>query len=384
MKNLLLTDGVMPFAIGGMQKHSQQLAKHMAVKGHEVTLVHCIYGNQPFPAQEELNTAFGEAAMCHLEIITLRFPRLGKLPGHYLNESYLFSKQIFEQLSNRLNSFDFIYSKGFAAWYFIERKKKGMHMPPISVKFHGYEMFQKPANLSMWLQNLMLKRPVMWNNRHADYIFSYGGGITTLLNKLGLPDNKIIDIPTGIDPSWCIQHAARPVGTTVRFCFVGRYERRKGIEELHDALKKLSAPSDYRFEFVGPIPATQRLKQAGITYHGSINNTEALIQILDECDILVAPSHSEGMPNVIMEAMARGLAIVTTRVGAIESVVDESNGWFVEPGNSESLMGTLLQILSSSTEIVDRKKEASRQRISSFSWDKIAERTIDKIRKLVG
>lgn len=383
MKILLLTDGVMPFAIGGMQKHSQQLAKHMAAKGHEVTLVHCIYGNQPFPSQDELNTAFGEAAMCHLEIITLRFPRLGKLPGHYLNESYLFSKQIFEKLSNRLNSFDFIYSKGFAAWYFIERKKKGMHMPPISVKFHGYEMFQKPANLSMWLQNLMLKRPVMWNNRHADYIFSYGGGITTLLTKLGLPSNKIIDIPTGIDPSWCIQHPARPVEGPLRFCFVGRYERRKGIEELHEAIKKLSAPSEYRFDFVGPIPATQRIKQEGITYHGSINNTAAMIQILDECDILVAPSHSEGMPNVIMEAMARGMAVITTRVGAIESVVDESNGWFVEPGNSDSLRDALHQILSGPAEIITRKKEASRQRISLYSWDKIAAQTIEKIQELI-
>ena len=230
----------------------------------------------------------------------------------------------------------------------------------------------------------MLKRPVLWNNRHADLIFSYGGGITTLLTKLGIPSTKIIDIPTGIDPSWCIQQTARPVGVPIRFCFVGRFERRKGIEELHNALKKMGETHKYQFDFVGPIPPSKRIQQANITYHGSINDTEALIQILDASDILVAPSHSEGMPNVIMEAMARGLAIVTTRVGAIESVVDESNGWYVEPGNSESLKDILLQILSSSPEIVFRKKEASSQRIRLFSWDKIAEQTIDKIRKLVG
>ena len=181
MKILLLTDGVMPFAMGGMQKHSQQLALHMAESGLEVTLVHCIYGNQPLPSKAELSAAFGEKAMSHLEIISLRFPRLGKIPGHYLNESYVYSKIIYEKLHDRIATFDFIYSKGFSAWYFIEQKKKGKALPPISVKFHGYEMFQKPANFKMRLQNMMLKRPVMWNNRHADYIFSYGGGITSFL-----------------------------------------------------------------------------------------------------------------------------------------------------------------------------------------------------------
>lgn len=382
MKILLLTDGVMPFAIGGMQKHSQQLAKHMAALGHDITLVHCVYGNHPLPSSGEIFDAFGEAAMKHLEVISLRFPQLGKIPGHYLNESYVYSKNIFEKLNNRLASFDFIYAKGFTAWYFIEQKKKGLALPPISVKFHGYEMFQKPANVKMWLQNLMLKRPVMWNNRHADYIFSYGGGITKLLLQLGLKREKIVDLPTGIDPSWCVPTIARKSVAPIRFCFVGRYERRKGIEELHEALKKLDSAA-FQFDFVGPIPASQRIKRSGVTYHGSINSTTEMTLILDQCDILVAPSHSEGMPNVIMEAMARGLAILTTRVGAIESVVDESNGWFVEAGNSNALRQSMEEILSSDLTIISNKREASLQRIGQFSWDKIAAQTIGKIQDLI-
>jgi glycosyltransferase involved in cell wall biosynthesis len=43
------------------------------------------------------------------------------------------------------------------------------------------------------------------------------------------------------------------------------------------------------------------------------------------------------MPNVIMEGMARGLAVLTTDVGAISSVVNQDNGWFVKPGNSQDL-----------------------------------------------
>jgi len=138
-----------------------------------------------------------------------------------------------------------------------------------------------------------------------------------------------------------------------------------------------------QFDFVGPIPPSQRIKRNGITYHGSINSATEMMRILDQCDILVAPSHSEGMPNVIMEAMARGLAILTTRVGAIESVVDESNGWFVEPGSSDSLRRTLETILSYDLSDISAKREASLQRIRLFSWDKIAAQTIEKIQDLI-
>ena len=46
----------------------------------------------------------------------------------------------------------------------------------------------------------------------------------------------------------------------------------------------------------------------------------------DSCDILLCPSYSEGMPNVILEAMSRGLAIIATNVGAIRLLVSEDNG----------------------------------------------------------
>jgi glycosyltransferase involved in cell wall biosynthesis len=163
---------------------------------------------------------------------------------------------------------------------------------------------------------------------------------------------------------------------------VGRFERRKGIEEIHQALNKLEN-SAIHFDFIGPIPPSQRIKREGIIYHGSINNAKEMMHILDQCDVLVAPSHSEGMPNVIMEAMARGLAILTTRVGAIESVVDETNGWFVAPGNSESLKLTIQHILASDPASIYRKKEASLQRIRLFSWDKIATQTLEKIQRLI-
>ena len=42
MKVLMITDGINPFVIGGMQKHSANLAKHLTLSGCKVTLVHCV------------------------------------------------------------------------------------------------------------------------------------------------------------------------------------------------------------------------------------------------------------------------------------------------------------------------------------------------------
>ncbi|MGB0418765.1 MAG: glycosyltransferase family 4 protein, partial [Opitutales bacterium] len=70
------------------------------------------------------------------------------------------------------------------------------------------------------------------------------------------------------------------------------------------------------FVFIGPIPKEKQLDLPWVQYRGSVSDQDALKAELDQGDVLVCPSYSEGMPTVILEAMARGLAIVATDVGA--------------------------------------------------------------------
>ena len=55
MKILLLTDGITPYAMGGMQKHSANLAKYLTLAGVEVTLVHCVAREKEIPSDDEVN-----------------------------------------------------------------------------------------------------------------------------------------------------------------------------------------------------------------------------------------------------------------------------------------------------------------------------------------
>ncbi len=90
------------------------------------------------------------------------------------------------------------------------------------------------------------------------------------------------------------------------------------MPEIYKAIRLLEK-DDYKwhFHFVGPIPSEHQLKSTKCTFHGAIYDEEQLKQAYDRCDILVNTSISEGMPNVILEGMSRGLGVIATDVGLL-------------------------------------------------------------------
>ncbi len=379
MKVLLLTDGIFPFVMGGMQKHSFYLTKMLVQHGAQVTLLHCVPHGKPLPTHQEVLKAMDLEDTSSFRSVVLSFPQSGWLPGHYLKESYLFSKLIYDRFKDELASFDFIYAKGFTAWHLIHEKQRGRKLPPIGVKFHGYEMFQTPPSFKARLQHLLLKGPVRWNTQHADYVFSYGGKITDIIRSLGVESQRVIEIPTGIESTWLVPKVA--ASTRLQLVFLGRFERRKGIVELNQALKSLLTEGDFTFHFIGPIPPTKRIKHERVVYHGAIMDIKELWKIMDTCQVLVVPSHSEGMPNVIMEGMARGLAVLATPVGAVETVVNNENGWLVKPGDVKELTDTLRQIIHADPAVIRERQMNARKKIESFLWENVGKQVFDVLKR---
>jgi glycosyltransferase involved in cell wall biosynthesis len=376
MNIAILTDGISPYVLGGMQKHSFNLTKYFALNGLKVTLVHF---NQSDYDIEKLEL-FTEEEKLNIESIIIPFPNSSKILGHYLRSSYTYSVNIYNTLKERLKEFDFIIAKGFTAWKLLEEKSKGIHCPPIGVNFHGYEMYQQQTGLKSKFSALMLKKAVQPILDKADYVFSYGGKITELLQteaKVAKP--KIIEIPGGIERSWLNPKQIR-LNQPRRFVFIGRYERRKGIEELHRALEQLPDNLDFEFTFIGPIPKDKQLKDKRLKYLGTIRDTEKIKNILREQDVLVCPSHSEGMPNVILEAMASGLAIIATDVGAVQLLVDKNNGFLLENNNMSSLKKALSSCIHHD---ITSLKEASLSKVKNFIWDSIIEQHINLISHVI-
>jgi glycosyltransferase involved in cell wall biosynthesis len=223
----------------------------------------------------------------------------------------------------------------------------------------------------------------LFNVQHADCVFSYGGKISEIILKLGVKKEKIIEIPAGIETSW-INENIKPIEEKRKFVFVGRFERRKGVEELNKALLEIIHSAEMEMHFIGPIPKSKQIAADNVFYHGSVNDSERMKSLLRACDILICPSHSEGMPNVILEAMASGLAVIATDVGAVNLMVSKENGWLIGSTETELIRSAITNVLNIPANDLTRMKQSSVSIVKEkYFWDKIIVNTIEAIVKLI-
>ncbi len=235
------------------------------------------------------------------------------------------------------------------------------------------------------LKSLLFKSTVKFISNNADCVFSYGAKITDIIKSIGVNTNKIIELPSGIESKW-INTQPLYANKVLKFVFVGRYERRKGIEELHKVLHEIINLDELHFEFnfIGPIPEDKKLYDKKIKYWGIVKEQEAIQKIISKCDILVCPSYSEGMPNVIIEGMAAGLAVIATNVGAVSLLVNEETGWLIKSCSINELKEVMFDAIRVNADLLLHKKQAAVKLIGkSFIWDKIADDTIFEIEKVI-
>src|SRR5205807_78220 len=136
---------------------------------------------------------------------------------------------------------------------------------------------------------------------------------------------------------------------------VGRLSREKGQRDLVDAisrLRELNSALKFKLVIVGEGPERDSLERA-INQKGFdalvlfIGHVEDISPYYAIADALALPSHSEGSPNVLLEAMAAGLPVVATAVGGVpEIAINEENALLVAPGDSDSFAQALNQVLT--------------------------------------
>lgn len=138
-------------------------------------------------------------------------------------------------------------------------------------------------------------------------------------------------------------------------CYVGYFWIRKGLLELIRAFEiTLAHVPDALLLLCGQGEAEEELRSAAVAsqavheirFGGAIDPDE-VHEYLQASDLFVLPSHSEGMPNVVMEAMACGKPVVCTAVGGLPAAVGECEGvWLVPPKDPDRLAAALIEALS--------------------------------------
>jgi len=228
-----------------------------------------------------------------------------------------------------------------------------------------------------WTRRLMLNAYVSIGYRLADHVLAVSRGIVSqITQRLKQPDKiSCIHNPVRFAPPACGPVQTRPDKPTI--LAVGRITHQKDYLNLLRAFGAVRARHDARLVIVGGVHEQGEKRQlddyiqsnglaGSVEFAGYTDNVETFYR---EADLFVLSSVSEGFGNVLVEALAFGLPVVSTNCehGPAEILCDGQYGTLVPVGNSTALAEAIVNALN--TPVCDR--EALRRRSRDFSEERI-------------
>lgn len=222
--------------------------------------------------------------------------------------------------------------------------------------------------------------------RKAEGIIANSQGLKELALK-SLPQIEVKVIPNGVDQElFNLSGTKREEPREINILFAGRFTPQKGLDFLLKSLSILPPhiPS-IRLWLAGDGPERGQIEKLAheigrdglkITFLGWQLRPQ-LYQLYQEADIFVLPSRDEGMPNVLLEAMAAALPVVATRVpGSEELVRDGGNGFLVDKEDLKGLAQALEKLVSQPG--IRRQMGMEGRKIArEYSWEQIAARFVE-------
>jgi len=168
------------------------------------------------------------------------------------------------------------------------------------------------------------------------------------------------------DTIW--QKSGVPDANSLKLLFVGRLVKEKGIFELLTAIEQLSSKKkNVRLTIAGDgaelsnlIKLSEKLPPNTLHFTGYLTGT-ALEDAYQKADVLLLPSYREGFPYVVIEAMRAGLPIVSTRAGALETLVQDGiTGFKVKPKDVDSIVWAIDKLSGDSALLADMSNNCYR------------------------
>ncbi len=163
--------------------------------------------------------------------------------------------------------------------------------------------------------------------------------------------------------------------------FIGGFGPEKGASTLLEAAEDLES---IHFFIIGPQSAgVQVLGMPKNVHYVGIIKRDRMPHYYNMSDVLVLPSLTEGLPDVILEAFACGKPVIASRVGEIPWVVPSGFGWLIGPSDAEQLKEAVVNAFS------DKKRlramgEAAREHVTkNFKWSLYAKQIVKTLSECV-
>lgn len=185
----------------------------------------------------------------------------------------------------------------------------------------------------------------------AEYVFkklSKEGHKLFCLNSVSkMHIKELTNLESKIFPNFIdirtLKFSDKKIGENVKnILYVGHITKAKGCDDIISVAKKMP---NIKFKLIGYLSKEIQEIQAtaNTEYLGELSRDEVLNSML-KADLLLFPSHSEGFPNVVLEAMACGLPIIATPVGAIPDMIEDKGGILVNVGDTDKIIEAITKL----------------------------------------
>jgi glycosyltransferase involved in cell wall biosynthesis len=216
---------------------------------------------------------------------------------------------------------------------------------PVVMHIHGAdfdEYYEKSST--------MVRSVIRATLHRASAVVALGEGRAASLRRIA-PMTRISVIPNAVRPA---HRRVQPgLGEPVHVVFLGRIGERKGTFRLLDAWAELAADPDFgagksaMLTIAGDGEVEQAMHRVdqlnvkdSVEVHGWLSEHE-VSHLLDNAQVLVLPSRNEGQPMAVLEAMARGLCVVSSGVGGLPEMIGGGCGVIVPPYDIEAIASAL-------------------------------------------
>jgi glycosyltransferase involved in cell wall biosynthesis len=372
---------VRPDVTGGAEKYIHYLSVALQRLGHQVTVV-------DMPAGPDAPSPYRR-----LEV-PLRWRYDGNLVAHALR-GLLFGRTVARHLEGLIQA-------GEVDVVNFHSQFTGVTGIPIARRHGVLAVFtmHNPLWSDAAACQSRLQRTKFWleqrTETQADAVVGLSGHVTEQrVRYFGLSRARAAVIPVGVDDFW---FESRPISAPVKeryapggeplILLVGRMAPYKSQLILAEALPRLlAAVPNARLVFVGPQDSSPYLRrvqaavaeahaEAHVIFAGAVP-LEELAQIYGLAQVFVLPSLQENCPQVLLEAMAQGKAIVASDIPPVREMLLEGSAELVLPLDQEALPQTLIRLLRDDSARDELGARARQRAYDVYRWEKVAGRVVE-------
>lgn len=347
---------------GGGGRVVDGLARQLARQGHEIDIVTMGFDGQPNREVAEGVTVLRQAAsrkradICHTrEMIPYLLSALPRV------------KRLAAEKQYDINHTHFIFPDGVLAW--LLHRATGL---PYVITAHGSDVPGFNPDRFQFQHSLLAP---LWRRvvKNAECVVCPSSHLRSLMKKRGV-DTKLKVIPNGLSANKFDPERDK----RMRILVVTRMFERKGVQYLLQALRGRTL--DCEINIVGDGPYLDTLKRmaadtpADVRFHGWLDNESGDLRALYETSsIFVFTSQQENCPINLLEAMAAGMAIITSQDPGSRELVGDA-ALCIENNRPEQLFTTLEQLTHDPARCLELGRRARQRLEAHFTWPIIADR----------